>query len=91
VPVHEQGTANVTVTSSSLSVTQAAITGGGLIDGLATGEPEPLEAETATASALSIHMTDGVDSVVLFYGNQIPAAFAGPGNAFQAIPASSSR
>jgi hypothetical protein len=90
IKVHEQGTANVNVTNSSLSVAPPApiTTGGG---DLATTCPLNKAYPSAqSASALSIHMDSGVAEVILETQSlTIPAArFAGPaaaGNASVAL------
>jgi hypothetical protein len=75
VKVHEQGTANVNVTNSGLSIAPPTpVTGGGnsLIFGIGD---HPLA--TQTASALSIHLTAA--SVDFLYQNALAASFLGPG------------
>jgi hypothetical protein len=92
VAVHEQGTANVNVTNSTLSVEQAPVTGGALsvsvsgdgLNSVALGSP-------ATATALSIRMTSGVGFFFVSYGNGSAANFTGPasgGNASIVLPLS---
>jgi hypothetical protein len=82
IKVHEQGTANVNVTNSSLSVTAAApITDGGLATGL-SASPSPGNVlgpfAVQTASALVIHLDPNVSSFSLKYGSSRPAEFLGP-------------
>jgi hypothetical protein len=79
VPVHEQGTANVNVANNSLSVTQAAITGGGGAIGGATGGVIDAGG-SQTASAISITMTIGVNVVEFLDGSSDVGQFIGPGN-----------
>lgn len=66
VPVHEQGTANVNVTNKNFAIAPAApITDGGGFFGLTGG----LSADEAgTASAVSVHLADGVSFLQLKYG-----------------------
>jgi hypothetical protein len=64
VKVHEQGTANVNVTNSSLSVAEPApITAGGGARQVPT--QTNVRVGTTTATALSIRMTDGIQFVAL--------------------------
>ena len=80
IRVHEEGTANVNVTNSSLpDAAPSPITGGGSNAGGSCGGAIVLGA-VATASALTIHMDSGVASVQLFRGSDIPAMFTGPGS-----------
>jgi hypothetical protein len=90
LPVHEQGTANVNVTNSALSVAEEPpITGGGRLVRLVGGGDTYFSFDTM-ASALTIHLTDGVSALTLRYCSQIPcesggqvgtvAVFDGPAN-----------
>jgi hypothetical protein len=76
--VHEQGTANVNVTNSSLSVAPAApITGGG--DAVETvGGHFVTFRVPATATALLIHMTAAAGAVKLSYQGGTVGFFPGP-------------
>jgi hypothetical protein len=77
VRVHEEGTAKVKVTNSSLTVgPPAPVTDGG--GGQVLGAGVTLNFAAATAGALSIHMDSGIDAVVLHDGGGTPAAFEGP-------------
>jgi hypothetical protein len=90
IKVHEQGTANVNVTNSSLSVRASAVTDGGSFVGPAPAQlsgPEQIElcvdstAKTCTATALVITMTAGVESFRLSLSSGGNAAdFLGPAN-----------
>jgi hypothetical protein len=78
IKVHEQGTANVNVTISSLSVAPAApITDGGAAVGGTCVASTVFD--EATASALSIHMDSTVNFVKLDLGDSVAAEFDGPG------------
>jgi len=78
VAVHEQGTANVNVTNSSLSVAPAApITAGGRFVGVGAGSTFDLDSPT-TASALNITLSGDVSGFVLFYQSDAVAVFDGP-------------
>jgi hypothetical protein len=83
VKVHEQGTADVNVTNSSLSIAPAApITSGGFSSSLSTGVScHPLGVDEI-ATALSIKLSSGVESVLLGNGggscSGFAALFAGP-------------
>ena len=81
IRMHEQGTADVHVTNASLSVAAApAISDGGGSDVVCTGEcGGGIDFITqATATGLSIHMTDGVRSLVLGSLLKDAAVFLGP-------------
>lgn len=81
IKVHEQGTANVNVTNSSLSVAAAApISGGGGGSFVAVPDSPFPVSPTATASALSIHLSPGVNDVQLLAGGSRVALFWGPGS-----------
>jgi hypothetical protein len=80
IKVHEQGTANVNVANSSLTVAPATpvTDGGGFklcagVDGTCQ-----LSGGPATASALSIGLTSGADEVELLDGSKFVAKFFGP-------------
>jgi hypothetical protein len=76
VKVHEQGTANVNVTNANLSVApRPPVTDGG--NQLTIGCPGN-EQFVATVSALSIHMSAEVQSLVLFGADGVAARFPGP-------------
>ena len=80
VKVHEQGTANVNVTNSSLTVASPApITDGGMVVTL----PCPAGfgfGGSVVVSALTLHLSAGVDDVRLLTGNNsIAYQVAGPG------------
>jgi hypothetical protein len=78
IRVHEEGTADVHVTNTSLAVTPAApITGGGGLSGAATGSSSSVD-PPATASALSITMSSEVSGVVLSFEGNFGALFEGP-------------
>jgi hypothetical protein len=79
IKVHEQGTANVNVTNSSLSVAQPApVTAGGTSVGFASSSTI---SQSGTATALSIHFTPATGSTIAlkldFQGNTV-AVFDGP-------------
>jgi hypothetical protein len=78
IKVHEQGTANVNVTNSSLSVAPATpVTGGG--KDVRVGQDTPaLYSSFQTASALSIAMSSDVSSVIFTDQGIQVAAFLGP-------------
>ncbi len=78
VPVHEQGTASVNVTNSSLRSPQAPISDGSFAQEANCGSP--VNVGTLTASALSIHMDDTIAFVELRSGgtSNVPAIFYGP-------------
>jgi hypothetical protein len=80
VPVHEQGTANVNVTNSSLSVAAAPPINDGGSAVLFHPGASPFDlSSTATASALSIHLTDEVAYLSLSLGDDDHSAlFYGP-------------
>jgi hypothetical protein len=81
VPVHEQGTASVKVTNTSLSLAPAApITGGGGAGAAAASIPPfpVVLSAPAIADAVSIHMTSGVQTIELSYKGSQVAAFFGP-------------
>jgi len=79
IKVHEQETANVNVTNSSLSVAEPPVTGGGqsfFLDG-GTFTPQIL-ADTITASAISIRFEGGAHDLILMMGpEKIVARFPG--------------
>jgi len=81
IKVHEQGTANVNVTNSSLSVTAPAVTGGGMgtLD-LSAGETDNVCGINVpcTATALDITMTPGVLGINFGLSGKIVAGFNGP-------------
>src|SRR5262245_9778400 len=76
IKVHEQGTANVNVTNSALSITSPPISdGGGLLRLVGNGETNfPFG---TMASALTIHLTDGVFLMTLRYCSQLPCGSGG--------------
>ena len=88
IKVHEQGTANVNVTNSSLSVRAPAVTDGAGFVGPAPAQlsgPEQIElcvtstTKTCTATALVITMTAGVENFRLTLSSGgIAASFVGP-------------
>jgi hypothetical protein len=79
IKVHEQGTANVNVTNSSLTVAPPnTVTSGGDRVNVSTATGLQLLGHTVTATALSIHLGDGVTSVDLESGIDDPATFYGP-------------
>jgi hypothetical protein len=83
IKVHEQGTANVNVTNTNLSVAQPApiTNGGGQADIPAGSSPHNL-GNTVTASALSLCLPNEVFSLTLYrQGNEV-AVFLGPGPGF---------
>jgi hypothetical protein len=79
IKVHEQGTADVRVTNSSLTIAPAApITGGGsdfLVGGSGTILPF---SPPVTASALSIHLSSEIESLTLTFQGNVVAEFDGP-------------
>ena len=78
IRVHEQGTANVNVTNSSLSVApQSPITGGGQLL-QADGGEDLLLGGDATASALMVTLTSSAFEAILLNDNNIVARFLGP-------------
>ena len=80
IRVHEEGTADVNVTNSSLSVApQSPITGGGQSVQPDGGEESNIP--TQTASALIIGFTAGAIEVVLWKSDDIVGRFAGPDHA----------
>ncbi len=80
VKVHEQGTANVNVTNSSLPIAQPApVASGGYFANIPAADFAPVSVGTQTATALSIGMTAGVSTVIFRNGTiNIAAAFVGP-------------
>jgi hypothetical protein len=81
IRVHEEGTAEVHVTNSSLSVTaEPPITGGaGAWAGLVQIDVPPAYLlGIETASALSIHLSDEIVAFSLLNGNRSVASFYGP-------------
>jgi hypothetical protein len=79
VKVHEQGTANVNVTNSSLSVRQPPITDGGNYSACSPGSGPCLNSGgTATASTIQVSMTSGTGECYLLLGSNIVGAFTGP-------------
>jgi hypothetical protein len=79
IKVHEQGTVNVDVTNSSLSVAAAApITDGGSQRAAYPDLPAMLS-PAAIASGLSFGLSSHVNAVVLFYQGHRIAYFVGPG------------
>src|SRR5262249_8122460 len=74
IKVHEEGTANVSVTQTPIILGA----GGGFKAATCAGGSVSFAA--VTASALSIHMTSGVTALALDYQGNVVAAFAGPGN-----------
>jgi hypothetical protein len=82
IKVHEQGTADVNVTNSSLKVgSPAPITDGGGGIGVDTGSVSH-ESVPVIASALDIHMSSDVSTLALQLGtgpgSTTPAVFVGP-------------
>jgi len=77
IKVHEQGTANVNVTNSSLPVSAPAVTGGGGAAPLVGNETHTFS-ETQIATALSIHLTSGIREVDFTYQGNTVAMFFGP-------------
>jgi hypothetical protein len=78
VPVHEQGTANVNVTNTSLPVTQAPVTnGGGQASIPADGTTHSLT-NAVTASELSLYLPNTVFSLTLYDQGNPVAVFQGP-------------
>ena len=76
IKVHEQGTANVNVTNSALSVTAPPINdGGGLLR--LVGNSETNFPFGTMASALTIHLSDGVSLMTLRYCSQLPCGSGG--------------
>jgi len=76
VKVHEQGTANVNVTNSALSVTAPPVSdGGGLLRLVGNGETN--FSFGTMASALTIHLSDGVFLMTLRYCSQLPCGSGG--------------
>jgi hypothetical protein len=80
IKVHEQGTANVNVTNSSLAVASPApITGGGGAGQAAAGGSPFSVVPTAVATALIIHMNSEVNSTALQLNGALVDNFLGPG------------
>jgi hypothetical protein len=78
IKVHEQGTADVNVTNSSLPMAPPQpITGGGGSVTLATC-PDDHFPGTITASAFRISWSSSIDGVILRRGNSVVATFVGP-------------
>jgi hypothetical protein len=78
LPVHEQGTANVNVTNSSLSVApQSPITSGGQLFQADGGEDASFGGDI-TASALMVTFTSSAFEVILLNDDRIVARFLGP-------------
>jgi hypothetical protein len=75
VKVHEQGTAAVNVTNRVSIAPESPITNGGGRRSIPSGLNQ---LETVTATALSIHLTMGVDSLDFSYQGHLVAAFFGP-------------
>lgn len=75
--VHEQGTADVNVTNTSLPVAEPVITDGGGAWSSGGGEPST-PFPTVSATALSIHMTTGAGGVQFLYQGHVVAHFLGP-------------
>jgi hypothetical protein len=77
IKVHEQGTANVNVANSSLSVTAPVVTSGAGAESFGTSS-SPLEvgACPCTASAIVVTMTSGVSGLTLFSSTSFPPAIA---------------
>lgn len=76
IKVHEQGTANVNVTNSALSVTAPPVNdGGGLLR--LVGNNDVNFPFNTMASALMIHLTDGVAIMTLRYCSQLPCGSGG--------------
>jgi hypothetical protein len=88
VPVHEQGTANVNVTSGNLSVGLPPVTGGGGSLLVVAGQPQTVP--VATASAITIEFIGGASSVSLRDRDSIVAdvggAVADATNAPETVP-----
>jgi hypothetical protein len=83
VPVHEQGTANVNVTNSNLTLSaEPPITGGGMSELIPVtgGADNHVRPGINIASALVIHMTPGVSSLVFRFNGTPVTAFSGPAN-----------
>jgi hypothetical protein len=81
IKVHEQGTANVNVTNSSLTVAAPTpVTGGGDAASLPASAGSATDVGSQTATALTIHMGAGVEQIAFeTAGGGISAAFSGPG------------
>lgn len=83
IKVHEQGTANVNVTNSGLSVVPLPlppVTDGGGFQTIGSATPPITYSfqQPVVATALAIHMTGPVTSVGLEYQGHAVAAFRGP-------------
>jgi hypothetical protein len=78
IKVHEQGTANVNVTNSSLSIAaQSPVTSGGQASELDSGENANY-GTTITVSALSIWFSGGAHDLTLSNNGSIVARIPGP-------------
>jgi uncharacterized membrane protein YfcA len=89
IKVHEQGTANVNVTNSGLSVAPPPpVTNGGGSQGVLVGEPQAIP--LATASALTVGFESGALEVHLVYQGNLVAAvvgeFAGSSAGSETVP-----
>ena len=78
VPVHEQATADVNVTNSSLPIAPAEpVTGGGGGFTFSASWGTSLH-EPGTATGLNIHMSSGVTGVAFYKSDNLVAFFWGP-------------
>jgi hypothetical protein len=83
IKVHEQGTADVNITNSSLPVgPPSPVTGGGGTQGVSG--PSTVHIATETATFLSIHMDLTVGFVLLADGSNVVGLFIGPGDSGEA-------
>jgi hypothetical protein len=87
IKVHEQGTASVNVTNSSLSVAPSSISGGGGAVTIQAGDSASYS-PPAVASALTMTLTAEIDSVIFYYQNSPVAFIIGPSETSQSLPAS---
>jgi len=77
IKVHEQGTANVNVTNSSVPVSEPAVTSGATAVGL-FGSSDHVFASPQIVTALAIHLTAGIDAIKLRFQGLETAYFIGP-------------
>jgi hypothetical protein len=82
IKVHEQGTANVNVTNTNLSIGQPAPVTGGVTQTpvvIVSPATDTLFATLQTATGLSITMPVGTTDIAFFDGPNEVAGFLGPG------------
>lgn len=77
IKVHEQGTANVSVTNSSLPVALSPVSGGGNAATVQAGDSATYS-PPVVASGLTMLLTGEIDEVIFFYQNSPVAFITGP-------------